>query len=344
MDSPVRSTAAALDHLGYVQIDPINVCGRMHDLILRNRVEGYRPGDLLEHIHQDARPGFEHYLPEAGILCAFPLDAWRYVAPAMLARREMAGRYSGKLSPHEEEIARRVLDELGSRGPLMSDEVEHKGRALTAWGTDAREVKTVLEKLFFHGRVLITCRRSFRRVYDLPERVLPKTDLFENLPDAEETRRWLILLRLRQRRLVRLTKRDVSIVEDCIQPVKVDGRLTLYILNEDAGLLSSAVEVPQTAAEAPLLLAPLDPLVYDRRVTRDLWNFDYIWEVYTPAAKRTRGYYALPVLQGTKIVGHVDLKADRKAQRLRVVNRKIRKGFSSASGVAQLAKFLALKT
>jgi hypothetical protein len=90
-------------------------------------------------------------------------------------------------------------------------------------------------------------------------------------------------------------------------------------------------------------LAPLDPLIYDRRVTARLWGFDYTWEVYTPPAKRVRGYYALPVLAGTEIVGHVDPKADRAAGRLRVVSRRLRRGHRVATAVTELAGFLGLR-
>jgi uncharacterized protein len=100
---------------------------------------------------------------------------------------------------------------------------------------------------------------------------------------------------------------------------------------------------PDTAPKSPLLLAPLDPLIYDRRVTSALWNFDYIWEVYTPPHKRTRGYYALPVLSGDELVGHVDPKADTKAGKLEIISRSVRRGHPAAPAVKSLARFLGLR-
>jgi hypothetical protein len=94
---------------------------------------------------------------------------------------------------------------------------------------------------------------------------------------------------------------------------------------------------------SPRLLAPLDPLIYDRKVTTMLWGFDYTWEVYTPAHKRVRGYYALPVLAGTELVGHVDPKADRPARKLRVISRRIRRGHKVAPAIQKLAVFLGLR-
>jgi hypothetical protein len=84
-------------------------------------------------------------------------------------------------------------------------------------------------------------------------------------------------------------------------------------------------------------------LIYDRRVTRHLWGFDYAWEAYVPAPKRKRGYYALPVLAGTELVGHVDIKADRSAGRLGVVSRRVRRGQKTAAAIGTLARFLSLE-
>lgn len=340
LDAPAPNVAAALDHHGYVQIDPINVCGRMHDLILRNRVEGYQEGDLTEYLHQPSRPGFEHYLPGAGILVAFTREAWPHLQPEMHRRRTVAQGYGGKLNPAEGELAKHILSEIGERGPLTSDDITHHGRAITAWGTTGREVKVVLEKLFFHGRVLISRRRTFRRVYDLPERVLPAEVLSTVASEGEATRRWLVLIRLRQRRLTSLRKEDLALVEDAVQPVKVGEMPMLYCLRADAHLLEISRDEPEGM---PLLLAPLDPIIYDRRITSRIWDFDYTWEVYTPPEKRVRGYYALPVLSRTTLVGHVDLKADRANRRLETVSRQVRRGHSVAPAVAELAKFLGLR-
>lgn len=195
-----------------------------------------------------------------------------------------------------------------------------------------------------HGRVLITARRNFRRVYDLPERVLPAAMLATPMPTPDETARWLVLLKLRQRRLVTLKRTELPVVGDHVQAVRVEGCPLLYCLRSDLPLLSEVENLrSEIEIQAPLLLAPLDPLIYDRRVTSALWNYDYTWEVYTPPAKRQRGYYALPVLAGTEIVGHVDPKADRDNRKLRIVSRSIRRGHQVAPAVSTLARFLGLK-
>ena len=91
------------------------------------------------------------------------------------------------------------------------------------------------------------------------------------------------------------------------------------------------------------LLAPLDPVIYDRRLTEQLWDFDFTWEVYTPPELRKRGYYSLPVLQGLEIVGDVEPRADWQKKRLIVRSRRLRRGTSTRGAVAELAAFLGLR-
>jgi uncharacterized protein YcaQ len=293
LDAPHRDVATALAHHGFVQLDPINVCGRMHDLILRNRVAGYREDDLLRHVHgpvidggpplgPDRRVAFEHYFPGGGVLAAFPLEAWPLLTASMEERSRHTRGYAGRLSAEEERLARRILSEIEERGPLTGDDIAHDGRATTAWGSRGRLVKLVLDKLFFHGRVLISARRAFRRVYDLPGRVLPARILSAPRPAAAEVSRALVLLRLRQRRLAALRKAELPLVSDAVREVRVDGCPPCYCLAEDVPALATVADAPRLDA-LPRLLAPLDPLIYDRRLTAAIWGFEYTWEVYSPA-------------------------------------------------------------
>ncbi len=399
LETRFADVAAALSHLGYVQIDPLNICGRMHDLILRNRVAGYREGDLMRHIHapQNAkrsaknqpeanaptldeakrpasppasaaeRVAFEHHHPTTNILVAFPLAAWPHLLGAMRARARSTGAWSGRLTPRERELAPTLLAEIAARGPLGSEDFDDDRRAhRVVWGA-ATLVKSTLQKLFFHGRLLIAQRDNHRRRYDLPDRVLPAPLLAQPEAPASDTARWLADLKLRQRRLAILTRDEQRAIGNEVQPVTVAGCPTLYCLKEDAPLLEAGEALDRREASSPdpasarlgnaapehdrpaggprsqvQLLAPLDPLIYDRRVTAALWHFDYTWEAYTPAAKRVRGHYALPVLAGTELVGHVEPKADRKRGTLVVASRAIRRGYATRDALDELAGWLGL--
>lgn len=355
LDHPVGDIDGALTHHGYVQIDPINICGRMHDLILRHRVLGYREGDLMRHLHgadapltPEQRTAFEHHIPNANTLVAFPLDAWPHLVSEMQRRSRAKGAWSGKLTPRERVLGEHILSEIRTRGALSSESIDDSRRARRVWGS-ATLAKSTLQKLFFHGRVLISRRVGQRRLYDLPERVLPPSVLTGKIPDATETTRWLIQLKLRQRRLVTLKREDVRATEDLLQPIEIEdspagiASLPLFCLAEDTHTIAAIQSEELVAPETIHLLAPLDPIIYDRRVTSAVWDFDYTWEAYTPAHKRVRGYYALPILAGLEIVGHVDTKADRKAGKLVVVSKSVRRGHRIAGATKAFARWLGLK-
>lgn len=352
LDRNAPDIASALGHLGYVQIDPTNVCGRMHDLILRVRVAHYREGDLVRHLHggdgalpAEQRLAFEHHLPSTSILVAFAPDAWPHLLAYMRQRTKAPSWWSGRLSRAETELSLRILEEIRARGPLTSEEIGDRRAGRTYWGRGTI-AKTTMQKLYSHGRLLIAGRAQGRRRYDLPERVLPARILALREPAAEETARWLALILLRQRRLARLKRTELAAVADLVQPVQVEGAPLLHCLKTDAELLeaAAAAAAPRRGGRGgPVLLAPLDPLIYDRPVTRAIWDFDYVWEAYVPPAKRRRGHFAMPLLSGLEIVGHVDPKADRAAGRLRVVSRSVRRGYASAPAVKELASFLGLK-
>jgi len=356
IDTPRQRIHEVLAHHGYVQIDPINVCGRMHDLILRNRVVGYREGDLMRHLHGDATPhqpsqrtAFEHHMPDrTNILVAFPVDAWPHLLSEMRKRSRSTGAWSGRLTPREKILAEHILAEITQRGALSSDMIDDSRKARRVWGASTL-AKSTLQKLFFHGRVLISRRVAQRRLYDLPERVLPQSVLAVPLPAADETARWLATLKLRQRRLVTLTRQEVSAVEDLIQPVILGDsdesrtRVPLFVLKEDVPVLETVRPESEKVISGLHLLAPLDPVIYDRRVTSAVWDFDYTWEAYTPPHKRVRGYYALPILSGLEIVGHVDAKADRQNKKLLVTSRRVKRGHRVADTMKTFSRWLGLK-
>lgn len=352
LDRPFPNVQEALNHLGHVQIDPINVCGRMHDLILRNRVANYCEHDLMGHLHgisgdkpAEDRVAFEHHLPGAEILVALPLNAWPHLQAAMKKRSRQEGNWSGQLTTEEKKFARRILAQMKEEGPLSSQEIvgSRNKSTVRVWGT-ATQAKTILQKLFFHGRVLISKRQGNRRYYDLPERVLSAATLNLRAASPKQCQRWLALGKMRQRRLCALSVKEYQLIADDVVSVSlsdVDGP-TLYALKTDADLLELAQERPGDSTK-PLLLAPLDPILYDRKITATVWSSDYRWEVYTPQHKRVRGYYALPVLSGNSLVGYVDPKADRVNSKLDLVSRKVSRGHSVSPSVKELAKFLGLK-
>lgn len=334
--------ASALAHLGYVQLDPLNVCGRMHDHILRTRVQGYAEHDLMRYLHRESsRDAFEHHLPDSSNLAAMPMDAWPHLQRTMQLRATTDSSWSGKLSSAEKRLAVNILARIKDDGPLCSQDIQSDSKAKThAWDSTTL-AKSTLQKLFFHGRVLIAQRDGIRRFYDLPERVIPASLLNAAIPSPEETTTWLARLKLRQRRLAVLKAAEVKALGEEAAPIVVQEhpKLRLHFLRSDGALLERS-ESTSVEKNEPMLIAPLDPLIYDRRVTELVWDFHYRWEVYVPAAKRVRGYYALPLLHRHQLSGHADLKADREGGKLLLLTHE---GKGARKAAKSLAKFLGLQ-
>jgi hypothetical protein len=296
-------------------------------------------GEAGSRLPAESRTAFEHHLPMKGILVALPVEAWPHLQAGMRARAKRTSAWSGRLTAREREFEKQIFEALASGGPVGPEAFADDRKARAVWGS-ATLAKATLQKLFFHGRLLIAARQANRRLYDLPERVLPAGVLAGSESTPGETARWAAVTRLKQHRLVALKRSELALVGDVVQPVAIDGCPLLHCLAEDLHLFDDGGG-PEPAVD-PMLLAPLDPMIYDRRVTRGLWGFDYTWEVYVPEPNRKRGYYALPVLAGGELVGHVDLKADREKGRLGVVSRSIRGGHRTAPAVTRLARFLGL--
>lgn len=318
----------AVNRLEFVQEDSINVCGRIHDLILWNRVKAYRPQLLHRTLYRKPREAFEYYFPNLSVL---PLDDYRYFLRRMQNRANAGpSRWHG-LEPHEEPAAERVLLHIDKHGPLRTRATgAEEGHTTSGWGTKTSIAAHVVEKLWLHGRLTVAKRENFERWFDRTERLLPNVAELE-LPDETEERIFLTRKRLRAKRLFRPKKDDIALLgKEAFIAVEIDGiRRPWYILAEDEDALTNALRPPLPLPVAHFL-APLDPLVYDRDRNLDLWNFEYTWEVYTPAARRRWGYYVLPIAYGDRIVGRIDPKIDRRTGTLTILSLRLEPGVREA--------------
>jgi uncharacterized protein YcaQ len=200
-----------------------------------------------------------------------------------------------------------VLDELRARGPLRTRDLEDRSAdrwRSTGW-TNNRNLTQMLDWLSAQGHVAVTARDGAARVWDLAERVLPVDS--PRVP-LEEARRELARRRLRRQGVIRVgSAEDVG---DLGVEASIDGLRGRWRVEPD--LLDRPFE------GRAALLSPFDRLIYDRNVTRALFDFDYKLEMYVPVEKRRWGFYVLPALVGSRIAGRVDAKADRAAGVLRV--------------------------
>ncbi|SKA37127.1 hypothetical protein SAMN02745126_05890 [Enhydrobacter aerosaccus] len=317
----------AVDRLGLLQIDSVNVLARAHYLPLFSRLGRYDSGllDRLAWGRRSERRLFEFWAHEASLLPVENQPLWRW---RMQRAASNAGDGKGKLHTFKKEKAAfidEVRRELADRGPLAASELSNGGeRRGPWWGWN--DGKLALEWLFFAGEATTATRRgTFERVYDLTERVLPRSILDRPTPTAEEAQREL--LRLSARALGVATEADLR---DYFRLGVTDTKARLMELVEAGELtpvtvegwskpayLDPAARLPRRI-EARALLAPFDPLVWERARTLRIFDFLYRIEIYTPADKRKHGYYVLPFLLGDRLVARVDLKADRPNSRLLV--------------------------
>lgn len=316
----------AIDRLGLLQIDSVNVLTRAHYLPLFARLGNYDSAHLdgLAWGRKSRRGLFEFWAHEASLL---PLDKhplWRW-----RMERAASNAGEGKDKLHEFRRTRKryidyVLKRIEACGPLAASDLENSGKTGPWWGWS--DAKFALEWLFFAGEVTTATRRgAFERVYDLTHRVLPANVLGLPTPTAEEA----------QRELMRISARALGIssetdLRDYFRLGVADTKARLAELVEAGeivpvdvegwakpGYLDPAARQPRKV-EARALLAPFDPLIWERERTERIFDFHYRIEIYTPIAKRKHGYYVLPFLLGEKLVARVDLKSDRAEKRLLV--------------------------
>ena len=308
--------------LGLLQIDSVNVLARAHYLPAFSRLGAYDPGllDRAAWAGRGERRLFEYWAHEASLLplATHPLLRWRMAR----ADRGEAGYAGLRVFAHERRAeAMAVLERIREDGPLAASDFESSRTGWWAWS----ESKHILEWLFYAGHITTaTRRRSFERVYDLTERVIPPAILA--LPTPPEARAHRLLIEQAARALGIATAGELR---DYFRLGPADAKAAIAALVEEGALVPATVPGWPPAflhpdarrprrIEARALLAPFDPLVWERARTERLFDFRYRIEIYVPQEKRQHGYYVLPFLYGDRLVARVDLKANRQASRLLV--------------------------
>jgi len=326
------ATGAALadliDRLGFVQVDSIRTVERAHHMILWSRRNAYRPAALARLLEQD-RALFEHWTHDASILpmALFPL--WKHRFARDEAR--MAANWHKWFRPGYREVMDGILTRIREQGPVSSAEVgEGEARGKGGWW-DWHPSKTALEWLWRTGALSVSRRDAFRKVYDLTERVIPPAYLAAEM-DTEAALD--LACGMAMDRLGFASPSEVQAYWNLFEPERVkdwaaravaSGALIPIRVESADGSLRPALARPDLlAADVPepgprlRLLSPFDPALRDRNRAERLFGFFYRIEVFVPEAKRQYGYYVFPLLEGARIVGRIDVKADRDADRLAV--------------------------
>jgi uncharacterized protein len=325
-----RAVLEIFRRLGSIQFDPLAVAGRNHDLVLHARVAGYDPAwcDRL----YERREIFEAFNKGLSLV---PSSEYPWFRGNLF-------RNAPRVLAENAEVAERVLERIREEGPLSALDFERERGATTDWfGMPTNTVRAVLEAYAVTGVLGLARRDGNRRYYDLLERLLPADLLARSIPLREQLRHKL-LSRYRAHGLLgvggggdifgglgaarpdparpehpgRTALREDLIADGELVPVEIEEvRGRRFVLKEEVGLLESPPEPQPSVAFLP----PFDPLVWDRGLLGSLFEFEYVWELFFPPAKRRWGWYVLPMLFRDRLVGRIEPRIDRAGGQVEVL-------------------------
>jgi uncharacterized protein YcaQ len=313
---------AMLRRLGAVQLDTISVLARSHELVAYARL-GSVARSVIERAywHPRAASAFEYWSHAA---CVLPIQEWPYYS---FRRRAFAAR-GMRWHQIDRSVCEEVLAKLRSEGALNATQLGGAKNGGAWW--DWSETKIAVEWLLDTGQVICARRVGWRRIYDLPERVLPADLLNEDPTDAECL---IHLTGVAARALGVVTKSDLTDYQRLSN--FGSGRNAARLSADEAAVAAGLIPVRIASRTGPAqpgwadpaavdglsqpdartvksgrhrvtLLSPFDSLIWDRKRTKRMFGFDHSLEAYVPQAKRIHGYYSMPLLAGGKLVGRVD--------------------------------------
>lgn len=335
-----KSVLDVVKRLSILQFDPLEVPGaRNHDLVLHARIDGYRREWCEQWLYGSDRRLFEIYNKSLNIV---PMDELPY---HRISWERYVERYEEGILTAQADVVHNILQRIADEGPLSTAAFADHAHSVDWWWAPTRVARAVLEALFVIGRVGVARREGNRRYYDLIERLVPD-ELMKRHEGQEEGMLHRLVTRFRATGLTspaanaevmlttgkaperaRLTAELVERGE--LIPVEIEGvKAVRYAPSRGRALMQTAIDDGPLAHPRVTFIAPLDSLLWDRRVLRDVWEFEYIWEVYVPEPKRRWGYYVLPILFGDRLVGRFEPRFDRSTKTLRVLGVWWEKGFS----------------
>ena len=317
-----QAVLEVLRRLGSIQLDPVDVAGRSHDLVLHARVADYDPAWCDE--LYERREIVEVYNKGLSLVRASEF-AW--------FRIRSSYRWQ-KVLDDNAELGKRVLERIRAEGPLSSLDFERQSGPTKDWfGAPMNAVRAVLDAYARVGVLGIAKREGKHRHYDFPERFLP-AEVLAHDPTLHEQLRHKMLSRYRAHGLVGASGHGEGIFESLgpanpdprypefpgrnalreelvglgeLIPVEVEGvRGKRYVVRDDVELLQAPPEPPPSVA----FLSPYDALVWDRKLLGSLFDFDYAWELYVPPHKRRWGWYVLPIVFRDRLVGRFEPRID----------------------------------
>ena len=328
----------ALDYIrqaGCIQFDPIDICGKNAEITLQSRVKGFKKSMLHELLYTD-RKLFDYPDKQLSII---PIEYWPYFERFRQAARE-------NLKKHPEIAAHipPIRSHIEENGAICSDDFKLEGNtkwwSAINWSSGGKLSRSVLEQMYSGGDLIVHHKKGARRYYDLAERHVPADILNTSnpLPDDFDHMKWCVLRRIRAVGLLwnrasgawlNIWGLSSDIRNKVIATLLAEGQITeitieglkdkFYFCTQDMPILDTVLTNPEYKPR-PELIAPLDPFMWDRKLLKAIFDFEYTWEIYTPPDKRQYGVYVLPLIYGEQFVGRIEAVCDRKTNTLNVKN------------------------
>lgn len=305
---------AVLERLRCIQLDPLDPIGQNADLVVIARVRGARRGD----VHRAVYPGhaFEHFAKER---CLLPASAFPYYREQAVETPWWRGtERSSRVAP---DLVDAVLREVEARGPVSARDLEPRGKVQpidwSGWKGTSSAAKMALEVLWTRCDVVVAGRRGRDKLFDVPGRALAGV---ASTKPAKDFATWALLERVEAAGMLpRASGPCWSMLKDVrssplvgelleggdIEEIGVEGAIRKYLAPR--GFFERPLKKPDDAMR---ILGPLDPLLWDRPLVRDAFGFDYVWEVYKPAAERRWGWYVCPLYHAGHLVGRIEAAID----------------------------------
>ena len=328
-----------IQQAGCIQYDPVDVCGKNAELTLQSRVKGFTRSMLADLLYVD-RLLVDYSDKELSI---WSREDWPYFSGYRAMSKVHGAGFEGI-----PELEARAIAFIREHGPVSSDTLPIEGKIYWHssmhwsghWQNQSNAARSVLEQLYTDGVLLIHHKSGSRKYYDLAERYFsPELLNAENpCPDDMALLRWRIKRRVGAVGMLWNRRSDAWLGINmsteqrnfAINALEADGiivkaevesiRSPLFFLTEDIPLMEAVRQGVLDTKPRLEFLAPLDPMLWDRKLVEALWDYHYKWEIYTPVNQRKYGYYVLPILYGDKFVGRIEAAADRKAATLVVRN------------------------
>lgn len=327
-----------LDFVGQascIQYDPIDVCGKNAELVLQSRVKGFTKEMLEELLYKDR---FLVDYPDK-VMSIIPAQDWPYFERYRQVAREHAKRY-----PEMEALMGLVRTHIHKHGPISSDDLKLDGnfswQSAIHWSSGNNSSRSVLEQMYSTGELIIQRKKGTRKYYDIAEKYIHANLLNtpEPLPNELEHQKWRVLRRIGAVGLLWNRASDAWLNiwgmksaerNEVFRQLLIEGNIVavtveqikdiLYCRTEDLPLIEAVLKDPELKFRCELI-APLDNLIWDRKLINKLFGFDYTWEIYTPVNKRKFGHYVLPLLYGESFIGRVEVIVERKTRKLVIKN------------------------